>query len=198
MYYDSKSSFYIREYGPKVLIILLIVVIAGTGLYIYMANRSSTPNIDVANTITNEVVTSNPSTESNILSDDLKQLQPLERKTVKIASVEDNGILTVIDGEYKFKAKLIGLDFTDFEPDTLYTMGQDIVNRQVEIAFDNVKSDNEVAYIYIYKDNNLYNATLLENGKVKLNSNDQNKLLLKDLTESQAFAKQTKAGVWEY
>lgn len=206
MYYDSKSSFYIRQYGPRVLVIVLIVLISGTGLYIYMANRTKTPTVDVTqqtiaqqgSTTSQEEQKVDGSIASLELPEKLENLKPLEKATVKIASVESNGNLVVIHGDTRFKAKLIGLDFTTVEPDTIYQIGQDIVNRQVEIAFDNTKCTNDTANIYIYLNDELYNAKLLEQGKLKLNSKDINKLLLKDLTESQAYAKQTKAGVWEY
>lgn len=206
MYYDSKSSFYIRQYGPKVLVIVLVVLISGTGLYIYMANRTKTPTVDVTqqtiaqqgSTTSQEEQKVDGSIASLKLPEKLENLKPLEKTTVKIASVESNGELVVIYGDTRFKAKLIGLDFNTVEPDTIYQIGQDIANRQVEIAFDNTKYTNDIANIYIYSNNELYNAKLLEQGKLKLNSKDINKLLLKELTESQAYAKQTKAGVWEY
>lgn len=206
MYYDSKSSFYIRQYGPRVLVIVLIVLISGTGLYIYMANRTKTPTVDVTqqtiaqqgSTTSQEEQKVDGSIASLELPEKLENLKPLEKATAKIASVESNGNLVVIHSDTRFKAKLIGLDFTTVEPDTIYQIGQDIVNRQVEIAFDNTKCTNDTANIYIYLNDELYNAKLLEQGKLKLNSKDINKLLLKELTESQAYAKQTKAGVWEY
>lgn len=206
MYYDNKSSFYIRQYGPRVLCIVLVLVIAGTGLYIYMSNRLNTPTVDV----TKQTIASQGSSTSqeeqkvdeNVASlelpNKLESLKPLEKRTVKISSVENNGELIVIDGDTRFTANLIGLDFNTVEPDTIYQMGQDIANRQVQIAFDNTKCTGDKANIYVYLNDELYNAKLLEQGKIKLKTNDINKLLLKDLTESQAYAKQTRAGVWEY
>lgn len=206
MYYDNKSSFYIRQYGPKVLCIVLVLVIAGTGLYIYMSNRTKTPTVDV----TKQTIASQGSSTSqeeqkvdeNVASlelpNKLESLKPLEKRTVKVSSVENNGELIIIDGDTRFTANLIGLDFNIVEPDTIYQMGQDIANRQVQIAFDNTKCTGDKANVYIYLNDELYNAKLLEQGKIKLKANDINKLLLKDLTESQAYAKQTRAGVWEY
>lgn len=206
MYYDNKSSFYIRQYGPKVLCIVFVIVIAGTGLYIYMSNRSKTPTVDVTKqTIANQGSTTSQEeqkVDENVASlelpNKLESLKPLEKRTVKVSSIENNGELIIIDGETRFTANLIGLDFNTVEPDTIYQMGQDIANRQVQIAFDNTKCTGDKANVYVYLNDELYNAKLLEQGKIKLRSNDINKLLLKDLTESQAYAKQTRAGVWEY
>ncbi len=206
MYYDNKSSFYIRQYGPKVLCIVFVIVIAGTGLYIYMSNRSKTPTVDVTKqTIANQGSTTSQEeqkVDENVASlelpNKLESLKPLEKRTVKVSSIENNGELIIIDGETRFTANLIGLDFNTVEPDTIYQIGQDIANRQVQIAFDNTKCTGDKANVYVYLNDELYNAKLLEQGKIKLRSNDINKLLLKDLTESQAYAKQTRAGVWEY
>lgn len=208
MYYENKSSFYIRQYGFKILIIVLIILIAGAGLHIYINIKKKTPTVDLTKQ-TQEIENkqnATPSSEEtevtqNIASislpEKLESLKPLEKKAVKITSVESNGEVIIIDGETRIKGKLIGLDFNFVEPDTIYQMGQDLINKQTEIAFDNTKCTDDTANVYLYLDNKLYNASLLENGKVKLDSNDINKLLLDELTASQAYAKQTKAGVWE-
>ena len=39
MYYDSKSSFYVKQYGPKVFIIVFSLLLVSAGLYIYMRNN---------------------------------------------------------------------------------------------------------------------------------------------------------------
>ena len=43
MYYDSKSDFYIRQYGPKIGIALLSVAIIVSGIYIYCSTQFNTP-----------------------------------------------------------------------------------------------------------------------------------------------------------
>lgn len=203
MYYDNKSTFYIRQYGLKALVIVFITATTMTALYKYVINR---PAIDVteqtiptqSSTTSQEEQKVDENVASLELPSKLGSLKPLEKRTVKISSVENNGELIVIDGETRLTATLIGLDFNTAEPDTIYQMGQDIANRQVQIAFDNTKCTGDKANVYVYLDDELYNAKLLEKGKIKLKANDINKLLLKDLTESQAYAKQLKIGVWEY
>lgn len=44
MYYDSKSDFYIRQYGPKIGIALLSVAIIVSGIYIYCSTQFNTPH----------------------------------------------------------------------------------------------------------------------------------------------------------
>ena len=48
MYYDNKSTFYIKQYGPAVLILVIAVVLIGSGIYIYVSNSGTkTPNHEV-------------------------------------------------------------------------------------------------------------------------------------------------------
>ena len=53
--------------------------------------------------------------------------------------------------------------------------------------------------VYIYtNDTSLYNAKLLKEGQLRLDSSISKKALeYNKLAESQAFAKQTLAGIWE-
>lgn len=49
MYYDNKSTFYIKQYGPKVLVGMLSVILVVGGIYIYMAStKTSAPENNVA------------------------------------------------------------------------------------------------------------------------------------------------------
>ena len=41
MYYDNKSTFYIKQYGPAVLILVIAVVLIGSGIYIYVSNSGT-------------------------------------------------------------------------------------------------------------------------------------------------------------
>ena len=63
MYYDNKSSFYLRQYGPTVLILIVSFVLIGSGLYIYFtSNKAQNPSSD-------EVIVS-----SNNLKDDTQKV----------------------------------------------------------------------------------------------------------------------------
>lgn len=44
MYYDNKSTFYIKQYGPAVFVIVISLVLVLSGLYIYLSsNRNNRP-----------------------------------------------------------------------------------------------------------------------------------------------------------
>ena len=94
---------------------------------------------------------------------------------------------------------MIGTDFSEEMPDTIYNIDQDLCGKYVEISFDESKVSNGYAMVYIYSsETTLYNAKLLKEGKIKIDSNLSKKALeYNKLAESQAYAKQTLAGVWE-
>lgn len=41
MYYANKSTFYLKQYGPAVLILVISVVLIGSGIYIYLKSNNS-------------------------------------------------------------------------------------------------------------------------------------------------------------
>lgn len=41
MYYDNKSTFYIKQYGPKVLVAMISILLVVGGVYIYLASTSN-------------------------------------------------------------------------------------------------------------------------------------------------------------
>jgi len=100
------------------------------------------------------------------------------KTTVKVATVNDKGILTLIVGEKRIEAKMIGTDFTTMMPDAVYSLDQDLSGKYVDISFDENKVSNGYAMIYIYSENaSLYNAKLLKEGKIILDSSISKKAL---------------------
>ena len=133
-----------------------------------------------------------------ILSEELKKLQIGQKATVKVATVDDQGVLVLLSGDKRIKAKMIGTDISREMPDTIYSIDQDLAGKYVNIAFDETKISNGYAMVYIYTDeSNLYNAKLLKEGKLIFDSSISKKAVeYNSLAESQAYAKQTLAGVW--
>jgi hypothetical protein len=74
MYYDNKSSFYVKQYGPKIALIVFSIVLICSGLYIYYSS--------VKNTSTN-----NPSQE-NIASNEVKDDATLAKELIAKQSAE--------------------------------------------------------------------------------------------------------------
>ena len=175
-----------------------------SGLFLYFKINNKTQetstvvsgSVETNNETNNEV---NVAEDESILPEDLKTLKAGQKATVKVATVDDKGVLVIISGDKRINAKMIGTDFSEEMPDTIYNIDQDLCGKYVEISFDESKVSNGYAMVYIYSsETTLYNAKLLKEGKIKIDSNFSKKALeYNKLAESQAYAKQTLAGVWE-
>ena len=203
MYYDNKLGFYFKQYGTQIIvgIVCLIIVISGLFLYFKINDNTQQNTTVTANTQENNVETdsqTNVTEDDSILPEELRSLSAGQKTTVKVATVEDECVLTLIAGNQRIKAKLIGADYSESMPDTLYLVNQDLEGTYVDIAFDESKVSNGYAMVYVYTDQNtLYNAKILKEGKLVLDSTMNKKALENNsLAESQAYAKQTLAGVW--
>ena len=204
MYYNNKLSFYFEQYGTQIIVGIICLVIMASGLFLYFKINNKTQetstvvsgSVETNNETNNEV---NVAEDESILPEDLKTLKAGQKATVKVATVDDKGVLVIISGDKRINAKMIGTDFSEEMPDTIYNIDQDLCGKYVEISFDESKVSNGYAMVYIYSsETTLYNAKLLKEGKIKIDSNFSKKALeYNKLAESQAYAKQTLAGVWE-
>ena len=247
MYYDNKSTFYIKQYGPAVFTIVISLVLVLGGLYIYLSsNRNNKPqdtlvaknnaqdvqlveqnnNIEQTNSLqevelkkeevkpeeTKQVETnsneSNTNEEkninindiaiTNILSSELRTLNKLEKsKEVTVLGIDDdkNIILNISDKNYK--ASLIGIDYKKSKSDIKDIINNDLINKKVTIAFDNVKIQDNTLCIYLYLDGNLYNQHLLKDGLAILKVEKANTSLLNELVNAQKQAKSNNIGIWQ-
>ena len=246
MYYDNKSTFYIKQYGPAVFTIVISLVLVLGGLYIYLSsNRNNKPqdtlvaknntqdvqlveqnnNIEQTNSLqevelkeeikqeeTKQVETnsneSNTNEEkninindiaiTNILSSELRTLNKLEKsKEVTVLGIDDdkNIILNISDKNYK--ASLIGVDYKKSKSNIKDIINNDLINKKVTIAFDNVKIQDNILCIYLYLDGNLYNQHLLKDGLAILKVEKANTSLLNELVNAQKQAKSNNIGIWQ-
>lgn len=202
MYYDNKFRFYIQQYGTQIIVGIICLVIIASGFFVYFKINNKTQNtlpnnINASNEEVNNEVVVIPE-DDTILSEELKKLQAGQKATVKVATVDDQGVLVLLSGDKRIKAKMIGTDISKEMPDTIYSIDQDLAGKYVNIAFDESKISNGYAMVYIYTDeSNLYNAKLLKEGKLIFDSSISKKAIeYNSLAESQAYAKQTLAGVW--
>ena len=203
MYYSNKLGFYLRQYTTQVIVGIVCLIIIASGLFLYFKINNNTQNSTVVsgsvennNEQTNTEV--NVTEDETILPEDLKALKAGQKVTVKVATIDDEGVLVLISGDKRINAKMIGTDFSKEMPDTIYSIDQDLAGKYIDISFDETKVSNGYAMVYIYSDETtLYNAKLLKEGKIILDSNISKKALeYNKLAESQAYAKQTLAGVW--
>ena len=243
MYYDNKSTFYIKQYGPAVFTIVISLVLVLGGLYIYLSsNKNNRPQDtlvakndfqteqNLSNEVTEEqtnslekvpeeIVNNNIPEEkaetevikpeeqkmdinnlkiSNVLSAELRMLGKLEKsKELTVLGIDDenNIILNISDNNYK--ASLIGIDYKKSNSNIKEKLNNDLVNKQVTVAFDNVKfSDNKLC-VYLYIDGNLYNESLLKDGLAILKVEKANTSLLNELVNAQKQAKTNNIGIWK-
>lgn len=204
MYYDNKFKFYIKEYSTQIVVGIVCFIIVSCGLFVHFKISNNQANSTVTATAVENSVEADTQTsvteDDSMLPEEMRVLKAGETVTVKVADVnnEDGSILIVYNNQ-RIKAKLIGVDFSEMMPDTYLSMSQEIVGNFVDLAFDEAKVENGYAMVYVYPQNGvLYNAELLKEGKTILDSNVSKKALeYNTLAESQAYAKQTLAGVWE-
>lgn len=228
MYYDNKSTFYIKQYGPAVLILVIAVVLIGSGIYIYVSNSGTkTPNPEVivaSDKLENEEKLDENQAETEkqeekkdeavqeqkqeqeikeeiltTLPEEYSNLKSLEKTNeLKVENVLDNKKVRVVipNTNKKFDVTLIGINFNNTIPEIITKMQEDLKDKNIKLAFDNVKVDNSQIFAYIYINNELYNGKILEEGYATFQEEPKNKSLNTDLKQSQTFAKQQCVGIW--
>lgn len=197
MYYDNKLGFYIKQYGTQIVVGIICLIIVSSGLFLYFKihNKTQTNNNLTGSEVNN--VETNVAEDDSILPEELRTLKAGEKTTVKVASVDNDGVLVLLTDSSRINAKLIGADFSEVLPDTVYFINDALQGKYVNISFDEAKVSNGYAMIYVYQEDILYNAQILQEGKLTLDSSVSRKALeYNNLAESQAYAKQTLAGVW--
>ena len=205
MYYDNKSTFYIKQYGPVFIVLLLSALLISGGIYIYMKSANSLKNVSAkatnqtvnskeAQVDTNSKITDNTS----IIPDDLDKLKVLQKsKNGYITNISNDGMLTAQIDKDKISFYLIGIDYSKSKADVFQQMTTDLEKRKIQIAFDNSKTEDSKIYAYLYVDNNiLYNEEMLKNGLAILRVERNNTSLLDVLLEAEKTARVNFSGVW--
>lgn len=188
MYYENKRTFYIKQYGPAALILLIALVLIGTGIYLGLKpedNKLIANNGNTDNNTPTEVM----STNSYTLSD-----QAYEGKVIAVnglsIKVEANGTESQI--------YLIGIKQNKNNKELSKKISNDLVGQTVTIDFDTVKVEDGKTYAYVYVNKSLYNETLLLNGYAELKAERQNINKLDVLLAAQLTAKHDMKGIWSY
>lgn len=219
MYYDNKSAFYMKQYGPAIIVTALSVALIGSGIYIYLKSgnidnkpkQEEVANLDTESksndNITNEENTVEetkntqevvqPVSTTKTISDELTALEMLQKsKAYKVESVTDSGAIVIANDSSKEEIYLIGADFSNSKNDAVKKMREDLSSKNVQIAFDAEKIEDSKMYAYVYIDNSLYNETLLKSGVATLRVERKNINLLDRLLKAQLEAKNTNTGIW--
>lgn len=175
MYYENKRTFYIKQYGPAVAIIILSIALIVTGLIIGFApdNVAKDPIENNAYTYSKEAITG----------------------TVK--SVDGLTVIVISDGE-EHLINMIGIEENSKNPNLSQTLEKDLVGKTVVVDFDTVKSEKGKTYGYIYLDNTFYNEALLARGLAELRAERNNINKLDILVAAQINARHECLGIWAY
>lgn len=212
MYYDNKSTFYIKQYGPAVLVGICSIVLIGSGLFIYFKNTSTNPlKIETSKQVNNkntvvkpasenvetEALINDKKTESNEINyfENLKTLE--KSKELNVKNVSDSGYITVETDNQTIEISLIGIDLNSVNKAAISKIKEDLLNKKVKVVFDTKRIEENKTYAYIYKNDSLYNETLLKSGLVTLRRERENVSLMGKLTKAQEYARENSIGVWK-
>ena len=197
MYYDSKSSFYFKQYGVPIIAITLSIILIGAGSFIYWSSstsNASNQNIVVAS---NELKDVDKST-IDILGKNLANLKAMQTSDEGVVTdVNEDGSIIFKLNELAIKLQMIGIDNTNISENYIQTLKDDLVGKKVTIAFDKEKIIDGNIYAYVYVNNSLYNEHILDNGLANLRNETVNTTLSVELKQAQAYAKQLSKGIWK-
>ncbi len=176
MYYEDKRSFYIKQYGPAVLIIGIALVLIITGIVIGLKDD---------NAVAKQPVESN----AYVYTDNAITGTVTKTKGLTI---------TVTANNTTYDINLIGIMQHDKNPNLSKTIASDLTGKTVTIDYDIAKTENNKTYAYLYVDGTLYNETLLAQGLAELRTERQNINKLDILVAAQIKARYEGLGIWKY
>ena len=173
MYYENKRTFYIKQYGPAVAVIIISIALIVTGLVI-----GFTP-------------------ENKVASVTPVEKDAYTKQAIKGTVKEVNGItVTLVSNGEEHEINLIGIESTKNTEVLTKRMATDLKWKNVVVDFDTVKSEKGKTYGYLYIDNDFYNETLLENGLANLRAERNNINKLDVLAKAQISARNQGLGIW--
>lgn len=191
MYYENKRSFYIKQYGPAAIVIVIAFALIVTGVVIGVKSMNESnvvAEVPVENTqepVKEQVVDTNSYTYTE------------DSITGTVTAI--NGLTVTVDSNNStYDVNLIGIMVNDKNPDLPKTIANDLKGKTVTVDYDNVKTEDGKVYGYIYVDNALYNETLLAKGVAELRPERQNIDKLDILVAAQIKARHEGLGIWKY
>lgn len=195
MYYENKRSFYIRQYGPPVIAIMISIVLIAGGLFIASKSLENDLNKEQIANLTN----GDSSVDiSSSMPKDLEKLKAFTKsKEYKVTAISDDcGIVLETSKNEYYKINLIGIENSNANM-LKEQMETDLVDKNVVIEFDNSKLDKNKAYAYVYLSDELYNTQILKNGYATLRVERKNVDKLDILLEAETEARNAAVGVWK-
>lgn len=191
MYYENKRSFYIKQYGPVAIVVVVALALIVTGTVIGLRSMNNS-NVVAEETKTEE--TSKPVETPAVVE---QSAYSKEAITGTVKAVNGTTV-TVKENNSTYDINLIGITASDKNEALPDTIAKDLKGKTVTVDFDNVKTEDGKVYGYIYLDNELYNAKLLANGEAVLRPERQNINKLDVLVAAQIQARHNGLGIWKY
>lgn len=190
MYYENKSSFYIKQYGPAALIITISLVLISIGMYLGIKAIGNS-NLNKANL--------QAETDAKLtLPEELSTLSAFTRsKEYKVSKVKENAVVQIQVNKKKYDINLIGIKAKGNDSTLLNKMEIDLKDKMVTLEFDNVKEDNGTIYGYVYLKDNFYNEKILADGAGELKAERKNINRLDVLLSAEIKARHSEKGVWK-
>lgn len=203
MYYENKRSFYIKQYGPVVIVSVIALILIVVGVFVGVDSMNG-ENVVAEKPKQQEQVKAVKSVEE---TKETKNEEPVvidtNSYTYTESSIEGkvakvNGLTITVESNNKsYDINLIGIMENDKNNDLSATINKDLVGKTVTIDYDNVKTEDGKVYGYIYVDNTLYNKTLLQKGLAELRPERQNIDKLDILLAAQIEARHQGLGIWK-
>lgn len=200
MYYENKRSFYIKQYGPVAVVVVILIALIATGIMVgfnYMNGNNNVvaevPEEKVENKVENKAEEVKP----EVVVDTNSYTLTKEAITGKVTSVNGT-VITVKSENSTYDINLIGIMENDKNPELSKTISNNLKDKTVTVDFGNVKTENGKIYGYIYLDNTLYNKTLLAKGLAELRPERTNIEKLDILVAAQIEARHNGLGIWAY
>lgn len=185
MYYENKRQFYISQYGPATLVVIISIVLITSGIYLTL-NSNSIPKTEVAKKdIPQEVV----ETSSYKYTELAEKGEVTGVNNLAVVVKTENGTMEV---------NLIGVKLNANYPKLSDKIKTDLIGKKVTIDYDVQKTINGKIYGYVYSDNSLYNEDLLEGGYCELKAERTNVNKLDVLVQAQIAARNKTVGIWQY
>lgn len=191
MYYENKRSFYIKQYGPVALVVVIALALIVTGTVIGLKSMNNSNQVaeapkseEDAPVASNDVVV-----EQNSFSQDA-----ITGTVTKVSGTT----VTVKENNSTYDVNLIGIATSDKNTTLPETIAKDLKGKTITVDFDNVKTENGKIYGYVYLDGALYNAKLLADGEAELRTERQNINKLNVLVAAQIQARHNGLGIWKY
>ena len=206
MYYDSKSSFYVKQYGSTVIVtVLSILLIISSSVVFYFLKFNPDVALEQANKDTNTQLEENVDFEKESLKEEVTKTSAYFDNlgsskfsdVCVVTGIKNSNQITIETEDSMIDVQLIGvnLDYVDVNK-YINKLRNDLLTKEVKIVFDKELKTNNIYNVYMYVNNELYNADVLRSGTATLKSERINIALTKTLGEAQKYARDSKNGVW--